>query len=224
MDDSQDPRKLVTSDDPALLETLVEQASRSRDADLVETILQNPHLTSTLKQKAEGVFVDCLAKQAEQAAPSITPPETSSPSEADEPTSVSTTHQVEALSIGEKIKLALFGTREERFLLVRDTNKVISATVLKSPKLSESEVEAIAQMRNVSPEILELISKKRQWLRNYTVLLNLAKNPKTPISVSLRLVTLLMNRDLAFLAKDKNVPDVLRRAAARTAASRSGGK
>ena len=49
------------------------------------------------------------------------------------------------------------GTREERSILVRDPNRLVSSAVLSSPKLTESEVEAIARMTNVSDEVLRIV-------------------------------------------------------------------
>lgn len=132
----------------------------------------------------------------------------------------STLGRISRLSASEKIKLALLGTHEERMILVRDTNKSVSSAVLKSPKLTDSEIEAISKMRNVSEEVLREIGENRLWLKNYAVVLNLVKNPKTPAAISLRLMSRLSNRDLELLSRDRGVSDVVRRAALRTRASR----
>jgi len=42
------------------------------------------------------------------------------------------------LSVSDKVKLALLGRREERSLLIRDSNKLVSTSVLSSPKLTDS--------------------------------------------------------------------------------------
>ena len=41
------------------------------------------------------------------------------------------------MAVGEKMKAAMKGTKEERAILVRDPNKLVSVAVLSSPKLSE---------------------------------------------------------------------------------------
>src|SRR6266849_1872537 len=53
------------------------------------------------------------------------------------------------LSGAEKIQLALKGTSEERFILVRDSNKSVARTVLDSPKISEHEIEAYASLHDI---------------------------------------------------------------------------
>ena len=60
------------------------------------------------------------------------------------------------------------GGREERLILVRDTNKVVALSVLKNARLTEGEVEAIASMRNVSDEILRNVGINREWSKIYT--------------------------------------------------------
>ena len=51
------------------------------------------------------------------------------------------------------MKLAMKGTREQRAQLVRDMNRMVAAAVLRSPKLTESEVEAFTKMGNVSEDV-----------------------------------------------------------------------
>ncbi len=134
----------------------------------------------------------------------------------------STLNRISGLSTNEKIKLALLGTHEERMILVRDANKSVSSAVLKSPKLTDSEIEAISKMRNVSEEVLREIGENRLWLKNYTVALNLVKNPKTPAAISLRLIGRISNKDLELLSRDHGVSEAVRRAAIRARASRRG--
>jgi hypothetical protein len=64
------------------------------------------------------------------------------------------TKRISSLSVQEKIKRALFGNREIRAILVRDTNREVSRSVLHSPKLTENEVETISAMRGVTEDIL----------------------------------------------------------------------
>jgi hypothetical protein len=117
------------------------------------------------------------------------------------------------LPIMDRIKLAMKGTREQRAQLIRDSNRMVAAAVLSSPKLSEAEVEAFAKMANVSEEVLRVIGANRTWMRNYGVMIGLARNPKTPPAISMQLVHRLNERDVKMLATDRNIPEVLRLAA-----------
>ena len=105
---------------------------------------------------------------------------------------------------------------EERTILVRDTNKVVALSVLKNPRITEQEVESIAAMRNVSDEVLRAVGMSREWSKSYTVAAALVRNPRTPPGISTNFVPRLTNRDLKFLATDKNVPEIIRRNAKRT--------
>ena len=92
--------------------------------------------------------------------------------------------KIAAMSPAQRLALAMKGTREERAILVRDPNRIVAVAVLSSPKISEAEVESIAKMANVSDEILRIIGHTRVWLKKYSIVSALAKNPKTPLGVS----------------------------------------
>jgi hypothetical protein len=117
------------------------------------------------------------------------------------------------LSVPQRMKFALKGTPSQRAVLIRDPNKVISAAVLSSPKLTETEVEAFSRMANVSEEVLRTIGTSRAWTRSYSVVAGLIKNPKTPPAISLPLMSRLNERDVKNLVNDRNVPEALRLAA-----------
>jgi hypothetical protein len=115
-----------------------------------------------------------------------------------------------AMSIPQRLKIAMKGSREQRAVLVRDPNRMIAAAVLSSPKLADTEVEAFARMANVSEEVLRTIAMNRSWMRRIAVATALVKNPKTPAAISLHLLPRLNQRDVKHLATDRNVPESLR--------------
>ncbi len=119
------------------------------------------------------------------------------------------------MGVGDRIKRAMLGTREERFILIRDVNRLVAAAVLSSPKVNEADVEAFSKMANVSEDVLRTIANSRHWMKNYPVAASLALNPKTPIAVSLTLVGRLIERDLKAIMRDRNMPEPLRGAARR---------
>jgi hypothetical protein len=118
--------------------------------------------------------------------------------------------KINSLNVAQRVALAMKGSREERAILIRDPNKMVAVAVLSSPKMTDSEAESIAKMANVSDEILRIIAFTRAWVKNYGVVLALAKNPKTPVAVSMNLLSRLNEKDLRLLSADRNVPDVLR--------------
>jgi len=127
------------------------------------------------------------------------------------------------LTAAQKVILALKGTREARSILIRDPNREVALAVLQSPKLSDAEVETIANMRNVPEEVLGHIAEQRRWVRKYSILANLVKNPKTPLSHAMNFVSRLSNQDLARIRFNRDVPEPVRKKAIRILKQRTEG-
>jgi hypothetical protein len=108
------------------------------------------------------------------------------------------------------------GGREERAILIRDTNRIVALSVLKNGRITDGEVEHIAALRNVSQDVLRAIGSNREWAKNYTVVATLVRNPRTPPGISTNFISRLQNHDLKQLAKDKNVAELIRRMAKKT--------
>ncbi|HBZ68234.1 MAG TPA: hypothetical protein DEP35_00125 [Deltaproteobacteria bacterium] len=116
---------------------------------------------------------------------------------------------IQTLSVFQKVKLARMGNKEARGLLIRDRNKIVAAAAIRSPKITENEVESFAKMRALSDEVLRIIASNREWTRNYTVKVNLAMNPKVPASSAVKFLNYLQDRDLLTIMKSKDVPSVI---------------
>lgn len=134
------------------------------------------------------------------------------------------TQDLAAMNFPQRLKAAMKGTREQRAILIRDPNKMICASVLSSPKVSAPEVESFARMQNVSEDVLRIIGSNRGWLKSYGVIVALVKNPKTPLSLSMNLMSRLQDRDLAKLGVDRNVPEALRISARKKIVAGASGK
>jgi hypothetical protein len=130
--------------------------------------------------------------------------------ETDEQRQQSVTQRLASMTVAQRMGVAMKGSREERAILIRDPNKLVSTSVLSSPKLTETEVEAIAKMTNVGEEILRIVGSNRAWVKNYNVVLALARNPKTPVAMSMNLLNRLNDKDLRQISTNRNVPEVLR--------------
>jgi len=118
--------------------------------------------------------------------------------------------RIQKLNVSERIQLALRGGKEIRTILMRDPNKEVCLTVLGNPKLTDTEVELIARSRSIPDEALRMITKKREWMKNYSIMLALITNPKLPGGIALPLVSELKTKDLALLEKNRNVSEGLR--------------
>jgi hypothetical protein len=130
-----------------------------------------------------------------------------------------------SMTVPEKVKCATKGTREMRAILIRDPNRMVASAVLSCPKVNDAEIESFCKMGNVSEDILRTIAKSRGWTKNYSVVLSLVKNAKTPVAITMNLMQRLTDGDVKKLASDRNVPEPLRLAARkRTVKLQSGGK
>jgi hypothetical protein len=137
--------------------------------------------------------------------------------EGEEPTAdrLTVMQKIARMGIKARVQLALKGNREARNILRRDSNKTVILGVLGNPRITESEVEAISAMKTLPEEALRLIALNRQWIRNYPIIHNLVRNARTPVATSLPLLNRLFPKDLKALTTNRNVPDVLRKQAAR---------
>ena len=135
--------------------------------------------------------------------------------------------RISKLNVGQRIKLGFIGSREERAILIRDTARLVQNAVLNSPKVSDPEVEAFAAAKNLQESVFREIARQRRFLKLYPVVRNLVNNPKCPLDISLTLIKTLMVYDLKSLRHNKNVPDTIRKVAAKLyqeKASRGGKK
>lgn len=132
---------------------------------------------------------------------------------------MSVAHRLAEMSFTERLKAAIKGSREMRSILIRDTNRMIAAAVLSSPRLTDSEIENFARMTSVGEEVLRMIGNNRGWMKRYPTLVALTRNPKTPLAMSLNLMQRLNDKDLGMLSVDRNVPETLRTTARRKVAN-----
>jgi len=174
------------------------------------TTLRDADLTGLAKSKvlAEELVVATERTMAQRAP--ATPQQ-----EKEEKRAKSRYQEIQDLPVPEKVKLAMSGDKEARSILIKDSNKQIQEAVLDSPRITEPEIVAIANSRSVGEELLRKIAGNRDWMKNYQVRIGLANNPKTPLTIGLRIIGTLMISDLKRLSKSKGVSSVLSAAANR---------
>ncbi|HKG79749.1 MAG TPA: hypothetical protein VKA78_10030, partial [Pyrinomonadaceae bacterium] len=122
----------------------------------------------------------------------------------------------------DRMKLAMKGDREARSILIRDSNKVVCSAVVNNPRITEQEIENIAAMRTVADEVLRIIALNRGWARSYTIIYNLARNPRSPIPTVMNILPRIRTKDLQALTQNRNVSEAVRRQAYRLHQTRSG--
>lgn len=123
--------------------------------------------------------------------------------------------RIAQMTLSQKIRRAMIGSREERMLLVRDANRMVASAAVRSPLMQEPEVVLIARNRNVSDEVLRVIGSSPEWMKSYAVKKNLVENPKTPPNIATKLVQHLRENDLRQISRSKNVTGAVQEAARR---------
>lgn len=124
--------------------------------------------------------------------------------------------RISQMNVGQKLRVALFGSKEERTILVRDSNRIVASAVVKNPKFTDSEAEAVSKSRNVSEDVLRLIARHRDFAKQYSIQHCLVLNPRTPFDISKGFILFLNDRDLTLVSKSRSVTDVVRRHAKKT--------
>jgi hypothetical protein len=125
------------------------------------------------------------------------------------------------LKLHEKIRLATLGNAYCRSNLIRDSNKMVSMAVIRSPLMTDNEVVRAAANRQISEDVIRYIANQRDFTKMYQVRLNLAQNPKCPLGFSLRFLPQLHAEDVKMLAKSKNIPSALAVAARKLVQTRA---
>jgi hypothetical protein len=235
-------RQLARRGDARVQEVIVINHARIlRVPELLDALLENPALTPDVRRRVhetrEEFFIkktrrageeepdiidvplDAIEDLLERAAREDQEPAPAAPSlvlteseKTDERASALWT-RLNVMTVSEKVRLAYRGDRTIRMLLVRERNKLICSAVMRNPRMSEQEAEAIAGMRNVDDEVLRVLASRRDWTSKYKILLTLCRNPKAPIGVVLPFVNRLTLRDLKGLKDDKGVQQVIRETA-----------
>jgi hypothetical protein len=217
---------------PELQDVLVTNQSRLLAApDIVESLFENPDLSTDIRRRADEFLEEFFLKkereegeplpEAEEAPEEAAPAAPAAPArsdaaparagaEAEEEVSKDVLIRLTSLTVAQRIRVAFRGNREERLFLVRDTNRLVSTAVLKSPKTNEADAEAIANMKSVSEDVLRSIAHRREWMKKYSLMSAIVRNPRSPIDVTLALIPRLSARDQTTLSTDRNVPEAVR--------------
>jgi hypothetical protein len=227
--------------DPSLQEVIViNQARILRAPEILDALLSNPILTPEARRRAIETREEFFEKQARMPAappeddelPDLTLPDDAIvdllekaadetqqtqpdivPTMFEDPSKQSVFGQILKMTVKEKVQLAFRGGKTERMLLVRDRNKLVCTSAMRNPRMTDTEVEAIAGMRNVDEEVLRLIGTRREWVAKLPIINALVHNPKAPVGVVLTLINRLTLRDLKGLKDDKGVSEVVRQVA-----------
>jgi hypothetical protein len=210
---------LLEDPDPEVRQT-ADATLKRLPAEALSRFLARPDVSVTLRDffAARGVAVTAGASSGDEGEAPLVDENVPEPGDEDllaedDTDQLSVSQKIAKMTFTQRLKAASKGTREMRAILVRDTNKMIAAAVMSSPKLTEQEVESISRMASVSEDVLRMIAHNRAWMKSYKVVLGLVKNPKTPVALSMNLLQRVSAKDCGQIAVDRNVPEPLRIAA-----------
>jgi hypothetical protein len=113
--------------------------------------------------------------------------------------------RIALMSVAEKVQLALHGNREVRQLLMRDRAAVVQSSLVRNPKLSLDEAQALARAPQLAPDAAETLAQHPAWGLSPQVALALVRNPRTPLPTVTQLLPRLQPSDLRSVAKGVGV-------------------
>lgn len=118
-----------------------------------------------------------------------------------------------ALSAGEKVALARRAGAGVLAVLRLDPEPRVIAALLDNPRLTEGVLAPLVHAERAAPEVLRTIAEDRRWGVRYSIRVALSRNPRTPATTALGLLTQLKRSDLeAVAAHPRLAPAVRRRA------------
>jgi len=123
--------------------------------------------------------------------------------------------QITRLPTMQKIRLAMLGNSFERSVLIRDSNKQVAMSAIKSARVKENEAIGYANNRALSHDVVRYIATRKEWLKLYQLKLNLVLNPKTPLSSAMTFLNHLHPHDIRKVSRSRNIPAALAKAAKR---------
>jgi hypothetical protein len=109
-----------------------------------------------------------------------------------------------------KMELAATAGKEEIALYVHDPSPNVIRALLGNRHLIEEDILIIANRKNLPVDILKMIAEDKRWSESYPVRLALARNPKSPLSVSLSIARFLRLFDLEEITRSHFIPLVFR--------------
>ncbi len=102
---------------------------------------------------------------------------------------------------------------EEIPAFLSHASEAVLAALLENPRLDETHLCWLLERKELSATLLEIIARRKEWLRSYRIKRRVAFHPHTPRLLALRLARELYLMDLVQLSLLPSVPPELRRLA-----------
>lgn len=93
---------------------------------------------------------------------------------------------------------------------IHDPSARVIRALLENRRLAEEDVLILVKRKDLPSDILEKVFKDKRWAESYPVRLALARNPRSPLSVSLTIARYLRLFDLEEITRSHFIPLVFR--------------
>ena len=111
---------------------------------------------------------------------------------------------------GVRISLSKSNNRLQIDTLMNDSNPMVIRTLLKNPRIVESDVLQICSKTPVHEDILREVYKNKKWISRYHVKRALIFNPYTPPQIGLKLIHFMMKQDLLPIVYNAHIHSQIR--------------
>lgn len=109
------------------------------------------------------------------------------------------------MSVGEKVQQALHGNRDVRQLLIRDRAGPVQSSLVRNPRITLDEIQALARAPQLAAETAETLAQHPTYGLSPQIALALVRNPRTPLPIAQQLIARLNPADLRAVAKGQGV-------------------
>jgi len=117
------------------------------------------------------------------------------------------------LKVAEKIKMGLTGDKEWRNIMMKDPNKLVQGAVMKNPRISDGEVLMVAKNKTSRDDLIRIILRNKDWVKNYEIKKALIEHPKTPVPKALRYIRYWTMKEIKEISKSRQVSKIVASAA-----------
>lgn len=115
------------------------------------------------------------------------------------------------MALGDKIALARMTAGEVLKTLRTEKEPKIIKALLENPRITEEDVLFIVNQPKTPSPVLEVIATNAKWSLRKEVKIGLLRNPKTPLSYAINIVSSLLAPELRMLVDDQKVRLILRK-------------
>lgn len=130
--------------------------------------------------------------------------------------------KIKQMNPTERFRLAMKASRVERQILIRESSPQVLLGLLQHPQIETKEVMEIVKSNFATAGIMEQVARNRKWMSHPDLPALIAKSPKTPTPLAIKLLEYLRTPDLQQMAKSQGLREQLRKAALRVYMKRTG--